>query len=522
MKQLKLRTLIIGVVVATFFLTMLINLLSAYRINTEILTGNSLETNRVYAQKLATTADRYIEETFTTLEFSANFVAENLSNEVLLATEAERLRTQNNMFNSVLVADKNGLVIAVSPPSLELRGQTLTSQGPLEAMERKEPMISMPYEGMTGRLLIFISHPIYNAMGDYVGLIGGTIYIKEDNVFHSLLGQHYYDDGSYVYVVDSDGRIIYHADPARLNDVVADNPVVAKVMNGESGAQAVVNSKGADMLAGYSLIKHANWGVVSQRPTESALAPISKILNNLILYALPLLVVAMLAVLWMAVKIANPLNQMARITARGTEKKTVDELHEVPAWYFETGTLKGTLIVTLTALHNQVSFFKTQSVIDPLTGLTNRRTMDDVLDRWTNEKVPFAVLLIDLDHFKSVNDTFGHGVGDEVLKYLAEKIKYHANEDAVCCRFGGEEFMMIMPNIVEAEALQIAESLRQDLARTNSPSGQPVTMSGGIALFPDMASSPAEIIGKADTALYEAKQSGRNRVVVSGIPLENM
>lgn len=504
-----------GVVVATFCLTMLINLWSANRINTEVLTENTLETNRVYAQKLASTAERYIEETYTTLEVSANYVSDYMDDEQVLATEAERLRTQNQMFNSVIVANKDGLVIGVSPPSLELKGQTLSTEGPIEAMNSKEPIISKPYESMTGRLIIFISHPIFNNLGEYLGFIGGSIYIKEDNVFHSLLGQHYYDDGSYVYVVDGDGRIIYHENPARLNDVIEDNEVVTKVMNGESGAQAVVNSQGVEMLAGYSAIEHANWGVVSQRPAEVALAPVGELMNNLLLYALPFLLIALVLVLWFAVKIAFPLNQMALITARNTETKTVNELNDVPAWYYETDALKATLIKTLSALHNQVSYFKSQSVTDPLTGLTNRRTMDDVLSNWTKDQVHYAVLLIDLDHFKSVNDTFGHSVGDDVLKYMADKMTKHACEGAVCCRFGGEEFIMIMPFTTEEAALVVAENLRDDLANTISPCGRPVTMSGGIAMFPEMARTSEKVIELADTALYAAKQNGRNNVVVA-------
>ncbi len=515
MKQFKLRTLIIAVVLATFFMTMLINLWSAYRIDTEVLTENTLETNRVYAKKLATTADSYIEETFATLRFSAKYVADHLDDEELLATEAERIRAQSGMFNSVIIANKDGFVLGVSPPSLELKGQTLRTPGPLEAISRKKPTISKPYQGSTGRLIIFISYPIFNEAGDYMGLLGGSIYIKENNIFHSLLGQHFYDDGSYVYVVDRDGRVIYHKDPNRLNDVVQGNEVVEKVINGESGALEAVNSRGIRMLAGYSEIKHADWGVVVQRPKEAAIAPATDLVKKLVYIALPLLVVGLLGALWFAVKIARPLNLMTKITARSTELKTVEELHQVPAWYYETNTLKDILVRTLGALHNQVSHFKSQSTTDPLTKLTNRRTMDEVLNRWTTEEVPYAVIMVDLDFFKSVNDTYGHSVGDEVLKYLAQKMTHHAPKETVCCRYGGEEFMMIMPNATEETAWTVAENLRKDLEMTISPCGRPVTMSGGIALFPYMGDTSAQIIEKADIALYKAKQNGRNQVQVA-------
>ena len=511
----KLRTLIIGVVIATFCLTMVINIWSAQRLNTEVLIENTLETNRVYAQKLAATADRYIEETFRTLGFSANYIAEHLDDEQLLATEADRLRLQNKMFNSVTIADKNGLVLGVSPPSLDLKGQTLITQGPLEAMDKQVPIISKPYKSMTNRLVIFISHPIFNKAGDYIGLIGGSIYIKEDNIFYSLLGQHFYGDGSYVYVVDGDGRIIYHEDPSRLNEVVTNNEVVSKVINYESGAQAVKNTKGIDMLAGYSPIELANWGVVAQRPTESALAPVNTLIKTLLLYALPFLLLVLLFVLLVSVKIAQPLNQLAASTALNDETDTLDALRKIRGWYYEAYALKDTLINTLSILHHKVSHFKSQSTTDPLTGLTNRRTMDETLKSWTNDNIPYAILLVDLDRFKSVNDTYGHQVGDEVLKYLAEMMKKHASTDTVCCRFGGEEFLMIIPYTTADEAFKMAENLRLDLEHTTSPCGRPVTMSGGIALFPSSADSAKQVIELADSALYKAKQNGRNQVIIA-------
>lgn len=504
-----------GVVVVAFLTTMISNLWSAYRMITETLTENTLETNRVYAQKLASTADLYLEETFNTLKFSANEIANSMDDELALANEAERLHTQDHMFNAVVIADRQGVVIGISPPSVEIKGVTLTSEGPLEALEKREPIISKPYEAVTGKLVIFISHPIFAENGDYLGFVGVTIYIKEDNIFHSLLGQHYYDDGSYVFVVDGDGRIIYHEDPSRLDDVVLDNEVVQKVVNGEHGAQAVKNTKGTEMLAGYSPIKLADWGVIAQRPTEAALAPAASLVKRLAMISMPFAFIALIIVLWMAAKIATPLQQMATLTERSLKTKKVDELNAVSSWYYETYTLKNALVKSLSLLHNQVSFFKTQSSTDPLTGLTNRRTMDTVLERWTKEKVGYALLLIDLDHFKNINDTYGHGVGDDVLKYLAKKMQQYKSEEAICCRYGGEEFIMLMPYTTEEEALVIAERLRVDLEQTTSPCGRPITMSGGIALAQEVGDIPSKVVEMADKALYAAKQAGRNRVLVA-------
>lgn len=512
MKWMNLKALIIGLVVATLAMTLLINLWSAHRVNTEVLTNNTLETNRVYAEKLSMTVDQYIEETFTTLAYSATLLRNELDNDALLAKEAERLHKTNEMFNSVVIANKDAFVIGVSPSSLELKGKYLQTAGPLEAINKKTPLISKTYTGTNDRLLIFISYPIFDEQANYLGFIGGSIYIKEDNAFNSILGTHFYDDGSYVYVVDQEGRIIYHVDPTRLNDVVTDNQVVKKVMAGENGTMKVANSKGVEMLAGYHVVQHAGWGIISQRPVAVALAPVSQLLNSLWIGALPLLLIMLIGVIWLSIKVTSPLHQLAKLSAVSADEQMLGDIKKIPGSYYETKKLKETLIEIFTVYLNEVSFFKTQSTRDPLTGLVNRRTMDDVLTRLTKENIPYALAIVDLDHFKRVNDEHGHAIGDEVLTYFAEKMKAHAPLEAYCCRYGGEEFVIIFPHLDAALAYEFVEQLRQDMAQTVSPCGRPITTSGGIASFPQHAKTPEQVMALADKALYVVKEQGRNQI----------
>ena len=512
MKWMNLKVLIVGIVVATLAMTLLINLWSAHRVNTQVLTNNSLETNRVYAEKLAMTMNQYIDETFTTLAYSADILANELDNEPLLTAEAERLHKTNEIFNSVIIVNKDSFVIGVSPPSLELKGTYLQTAGPLEAIDKKAPLISKPYTGTTNRLLIFISYPIFNRDGEYLGFIGGSIYIKEDNAFNSILGKHYYNDGSYVYVVDQEGRIIYHENPARLNAVVTDNPVVTRVMAGEHGAMRVTNTKGVDMLAGYHVVQNAGWGIISQRPADVALAPVSQLMNSLWLGALPLLIVVLIVVIWLSIKVTSPLNQLAKLTAVSADEKILEDIKKIPGSYYETRKLKAALIEIFSVLLNQVTFFKKQSTSDQLTGLVNRLKMDEVFNRFTMECIPYSLAIVDLDHFKRVNDEHGHAVGDDVLNYFANKMKAHAPAEAYCCRYGGEEFVMIFPHLDEAQVYEIVDGLRQDLEHTVSPCGSPVTSSVGIASFPQHAKTPKQVMVLADQALYAAKENGRNQV----------
>ncbi|MBL3731917.1 GGDEF domain-containing protein [Lysinibacillus sp. HST-98] len=518
--RLKLKHLIMGVAMAAFFLTSIGSVWGGYRMNIDSIKENALETNRVYAQKLASTADSYLHEAFQILGYSAEQVRTKMDDEQVLNQETERLRLQNQMFNSVVITNAKGLVLSVSPPSIEIKGEILTSIGAKEALAKKTPIISKPYEAMTGRLIIFISHPIFSESNEYLGMIAGTIYLKEPNAFKTLLGEHYSKDGSYVYVVDSDGRVIYHQDPSRINDIVTKNKVVQAVTSGKDGAQLVENTKGVKMLAGYSAVASTGWGVVAQKPLEVALAPSFDRVQEVIIKSVPLMFVSIIIVLWAAARIANPLQQLASLTEESLDKKNVEGLKSVSGWYFEAYSLKNALVRSLSFLHGQVSFFKDQSTVDPLTGITNRRTMDSMLAEWLASKVPHVIILLDLDHFKSVNDTYGHAVGDKVLQFLARQMESVAREGDVCCRYGGEEFIMLLPNTTVEEAKLVAEQLRKTLADTVSPCGRPITLSAGIASYPVMANTTEALIEAADDALYLAKQEGRNQVKVGVLKKE--
>ncbi|WP_193768054.1 GGDEF domain-containing protein [Ureibacillus chungkukjangi] len=188
-------------------------------------------------------------------------------------------------------------------------------------------------------------------------------------------------------------------------------------------------------------------------------------------------------------------------------------LNSLNAWYYEASKIKNALIQSFSFLHGQVSTLKDENSIDSLTNLTNRRAMDAVLQAWTVQGKMYSVIMLDIDRFKSINDTYGHATGDEVLKFLALQMRNAVREQDMCCRYGGEEFIILLPETGVDEAYDIAEELRRNVEGTISPIGKSVTFSAGIAVFPKQASNPKKLIELADAALYEAKNLGRNRVV---------
>jgi diguanylate cyclase (GGDEF)-like protein len=162
------------------------------------------------------------------------------------------------------------------------------------------------------------------------------------------------------------------------------------------------------------------------------------------------------------------------------------------------------------------------SIRDPLTGLFNRRYMEEVLvqelHRSTRNKTQLAVIMIDIDHFKKFNDEFGHDGGDAVLRALGAFLKKHVRGSDIACRYGGEEFLLVLSPSAAEGARQRAEKIREDarhlsLSHAGADLGA-ITLSLGIALFPDHGAEGAAVVKAADLALYEAKRSGRNRVVM--------
>lgn len=176
----------------------------------------------------------------------------------------------------------------------------------------------------------------------------------------------------------------------------------------------------------------------------------------------------------------------------------------------------------INALQRQLS---EQANRDALTGLYNRRYLDSTLERelarCQREGLPLSLMLIDLDHFKQINDTYGHQAGDEVLKQLADMLSAQARSADVVCRFGGEEFLLLLPNMPQAVALERAEQWQRDFAANTIVFGEfrmQATLSIGLASYPGHGTSAQALIRSADRALYRAKTEGRNRVVVAELP----
>lgn len=157
---------------------------------------------------------------------------------------------------------------------------------------------------------------------------------------------------------------------------------------------------------------------------------------------------------------------------------------------------------------------------DSLTGLYNRRVLDDMLirdlARADRAQHKLSVLMLDIDHFKTLNDTYGHSVGDQVLKQVAGCLSVLARQTDTVCRYGGEEFLMVFPDCDAEQAAVTAEKIRQSVKAlkllTGNLGAPAITISIGIAIYPDHGRAKEDLVKAADNALYQAKRAGRDRV----------
>ncbi|MEF1291993.1 GGDEF domain-containing protein, partial [Vibrio sp. M260118] len=189
-------------------------------------------------------------------------------------------------------------------------------------------------------------------------------------------------------------------------------------------------------------------------------------------------------------------------------------LNSLPTW----GAWLIVYALILTAYFNHRVAVKNHNLMikDVLTGILNRRglalELDDALEQLESVGRNYAVMIADIDFFKRVNDEFGHDIGDVVIRTTAKRIQASLREDSILSRWGGEEFLVVVPNVEQSTAEQIAERLRANIEATSFPQiDKVVTISIGVTIE-SKAKAFNDAIKRADAALYQAKEGGRNQV----------
>lgn len=511
--NLNLRKLIlISTILSVSFLFVISLFILNYVVKQQLI-QNSLSINEKYAAKIAMGVNRDVSNMLQELQYSAQQLGQNFYNTPLRQAEVKRLKNQSNNFNSVFMVGQQNQILAYAPVSLDLKFHTpYNTAGIVGSLKSKKAYISAPYWSSKKNLVVLISQPIYDVNQNYKGFISGTIYLQKNNLISEMLFNQFDFKKSYMYVIDQQNRIIFHPDSSRIGEKIVNNTGLDYINENKKGSVRLTNSLGIDNLAGFAHVPSVNWIVVSQQPTDELL----KQANELILkvsIGIFIFYLFIFFIVWrMSLFISSPLNRLAKMASMLNRNDIQDKISQVDPWYFEVFKFRASLLLSSKTFNNKISELRQHINIDPLTGLYNRRGMQYLLDELISTDTHFAVLAIDIDFFKNINDSYGHDRGDEVLKRLAFLMQKNFRSHDLCCRTGGEEFIVLMMTSDIRVAFNAAARLRTSMQVSQIEGIKEVTISVGIAFWPRDSVSVKQVFKMADNKLYEAKNNGRNCV----------
>ncbi|WP_079909325.1 sensor domain-containing diguanylate cyclase [Paenibacillus sp. 32352] len=517
-KKVSLTTLVTGMVCLTILVTATILLVLSFHSKKKSLTETTLNLNSFTANKMSMSMDGI----FTTMKESLHYSAETLRNYPDMTVQdvnqkLELLRNSSRFFNSIVLVEETGRVHAATPASLSrIEGTVVLTEAARSAIRLRTPYLSKPYvTSVTNRLIVSMSEPIFDQQGEFRGYLLGTIYLQEPNVISQVFGSSSIDEyGSYYYVVSSDGYLLFHPELGRVGELVSANPVVNQITQGRSGKQQVTNTRGVSQLAGYSVVPSNGWGIVVVSPKQAVDNQLQYYTKELLIYFVPSTFLLLLIAIWFSCRLTRPFVSLARKVSDYESGQS-----RAPSfgsyWNFEADLLAKSLGNALKHIEAHTDQLAREASIDPLTGLMNRRSLEKIMKQWVEETTAFSLLIMDIDRFKMINDTYGHQTGDAVLNHLAELLHHYLRQEDISCRYGGEEFVVLLRGTFLSDAYATAERIRLAFETTENPIGRTCTLSIGLAQYPSQAQEPSELLGLADQALYEAKRKGRNRTEVN-------
>ncbi|OWA37799.1 hypothetical protein B9G55_07095 [Saccharibacillus sp. O16] len=487
-----------------------------YNNDRKALEAQTLTLNEYHAAELARVAGTAISSMQNSLRELATFLTAGDLSPEQIRRNLKFFNDSSRSFNSVVIIGPDAVVDYNVPYDLGLVGAKIKTPQVLSLLSARIPLLTSPYNGPTGRYLFTASQPLFSLNGTYKGIIVGSIYLKEGNRLREILGtQNEKSDGSYFYVIDNNGRYLYHPNEKLIGRQAANCPDVEKFVSGNIGSKRTLQQDGKPYLAGYAPIPQTGWTVIFQTPTENVNAFAKQSILDTMIYLIPSVLLLLLLVLFISNRLSSPLHALARYTENLANRKEQDVRLEGGRWNYEAVMLKKAILLAETNTRQAEADLLKEANHDPLTGLLNRRTLEQMAEEWMSQRREFAIVLLDVDRFKSINDRYGHQQGDEVLKKLGTILYDQVGSHGHCFRYGGEEFVLLLSDQREEEAFALAEHIREKVKTTPMPIPQSVTISLGLAAYRGEFSHK-DLLHKADLALYQAKHDGRDRTVIAG------
>ncbi|SOC06095.1 diguanylate cyclase (GGDEF)-like protein [Ureibacillus xyleni] len=511
-KGLKLNFVISILVTISILLATIVTEHTTNRVLKVTLSENYLNKNYEYAKKISLDTSILVDDMKISIRNlskaieKGNFTQANMD---------QWFSATSPYFNAVFSTDEDGVIQWLSPMDAGnnkvMPGTKLETDSIRKFLREQKPIVSDPYLAQSGDLIVLISYPIFDKDGTFRGITGGTVNINGDNSLTRLLKKHDILDTSSSFVVDNNGAIISHTDPTKIYKNISDYPIMEKVEKGKSGSTTIVGTGGTEYFAGYAYMNSTDWFIISSTPVSVMKKPLEELTKKALINSFPLLVLVLIITLMIANKISRPLTKLAEFSRDSVKNNKPHETREMIQIKSSIREVK----LLYHDIQEHLQLLTDQNQKDGLTGLSNRRMFDSHINEWVNTKTPFALVMLDIDYFKKVNDTYGHLVGDDVLKFLAEILRDACRVGDGCFRYGGEEFVLLLKDASIEEAFEMAEELRNTVANTISPTGEIITISLGITLFNADDEHPKQIIERADRGLYCSKRNGRNMTTIN-------
>jgi diguanylate cyclase (GGDEF)-like protein len=458
-------------------------------------------------------------------------VSENLGRGAGVSTTQARLsdylnsvRERFSDYEELLVLDPQGRLVASS--ETKPRPLRLPSAWSRELSSNNALVADASWDRSLAKGILLVAVPVQRADGRMVGALAARL-----NLRGASEGLQAFAPGTsgQVYLMSTGGKVIVSSrmSSAELMQVTL-KPALLERLTAREGAVLTYESiSGAEVLGSLKRVPRVGWAVLAEIPADAAYQQVRRF-RDLSLALVAGLLLGVTAIAYhLALLIVRPLE---RLTKGAAEVAEGDLAVDLPTATGEVGDLtyvfnhmvgrlrqsRQELDAVNETLRERNEELERLSASDSLTGLSNRRILTQRLSeellKAQRQGHSFTVLMLDVDHFKKYNDTYGHPAGDEVLKKMASILRNCTRAGDCTARYGGEEFAVLLSGKGGDTALQLAERIRERVAAEKFVGGK-VTISGGIAEFPHHGHTAEAVISSADEALYEAKREGRNRVV---------